>query len=279
MASKCNVCGNEVGDAHVCVQCKLPVHLPCGKGIGEEGYGQSVLCKNCGEATEDAQTTSKETSNEFVLVNDDLDDVVKTQEIPENIWALIPPRGAYLIEIMKFCGYDEVDSVLLLREEDERTKMFDFIKEMVDIVDDKEKTFGIFATVPEKVRILPGVERKFEDFLDEVQKLKNPVRKVGKENRKRKNTDPETKKSNKKTEKQPRTETVESLTFQMDKWLLKKKMSKAFHISSSDDGNFVFNCDECGSEKKLPKDVSGKSSCSNAQKTLQGRNMPERIGK
>ena len=167
---------------------------------------------------------------------------------------------------MKFCGYDEVDSVLLLREEDERTKMFDFIKEMVDIVDDKEKTFGIFATVPEKVRILPGVERKFEDFLDEVQKLKNPVRKVGKENRKRKNTDPETKKSNKKTEKQPRTETVESLTFQMDKWLLKKKMSKAFHISSSDDGNFVFNCDECGSEKKLPKDVSGKSSCSNAQK-------------
>ena len=186
MASKCNVCGNEVGDAHVCVQCKLPVHLPCGKGIGEEGYGQSVLCKNCGEATEDAQTTSKETSNEFVLVNDDLDDVVKTQEIPENIWALIPPRGAYLIEIMKFCGYDEVDSVLLLREEDERTKMFDFIKEMVDIVDDKEKTFGIFATVPEKVRILPGVERKFEDFLDEVQKLKNPVRKVGKENRKEK---------------------------------------------------------------------------------------------
>ena len=72
-------------DTLVCVQCKLPVHLPCGKGIGEEGYGQSVLCKNCGEATEDAQTTSKETSNEFVLVNDDLDDVVKTQEIPENI--------------------------------------------------------------------------------------------------------------------------------------------------------------------------------------------------
>ena len=47
----CNVCKKEVQGAHVCVKCNLPVHLICGQGIGEEGYGQPVTCKTCLAAT------------------------------------------------------------------------------------------------------------------------------------------------------------------------------------------------------------------------------------
>lgn len=48
---KCAVCCNAVGigTAHKCTNCKNYVHLFCGKGIGEEGYGQSVVCFHCGE--------------------------------------------------------------------------------------------------------------------------------------------------------------------------------------------------------------------------------------
>jgi len=42
--SKCIVCDKVVGGAHKCDKCKNHVHLICGKGIGENGYGQTVVC-------------------------------------------------------------------------------------------------------------------------------------------------------------------------------------------------------------------------------------------
>jgi len=44
---KCVVCNNEVGTAHKCDICKNNVHLICGTGVGDEEYGQFVVCFNC----------------------------------------------------------------------------------------------------------------------------------------------------------------------------------------------------------------------------------------
>ena len=275
----CNVCNEVVGDAHTCVKCLKPVHVICGEGIGEEGYGQLVTCKKCNVIKETStQAKGTETSTETLdLVPDetydDLDDspillehnlnLMNSQEIPKNIWGLIPSCGEYLIEIMKFSGYDEIDSVLQLKEDEERKKMFDFVKEMIDVVEDRDKTFGIFATVPDKVRVLPGLEKKFEDFLNAVEKLRNPKKTVEKGNRKRPNDKEKPKQAVVKPEKNPRTETSDTLKHQMNQWLKKKNMIKGFKFSTNSSGNFVFVCEECGIEKISS---SGKIACSNAQK-------------
>ena len=168
---------------------------------------------------------------------------------------------------MKYGAYDSIDSVLTLEEEAEQIKMFDFIRDMVELIDDKQKVLGIFADVPEKLRILPGLDRKFKDFLAAVKNLKLPT---NSENRKRKGskdekeTEAKTKKTDKPEKKEPTTESEETVTLQMRRWFKKKNLIKNFHITTSSDGSFVFNCDECGSEKKLSKH-EGKTSCSNAQ--------------
>ena len=43
----CHVCFGEVSGAHKCITCHRAVHVFCGVGIGEEGYGQSVKCCKC----------------------------------------------------------------------------------------------------------------------------------------------------------------------------------------------------------------------------------------
>ena len=97
-----------------------PVHVICGEGIGEEGYGQLVIYKKC-NAIEETSTLAKDTEtttetlnivtdethddlgDDPILLEDDLD-LINSQEIPKNIWGLIPSQGEYLIEIMKFTG-------------------------------------------------------------------------------------------------------------------------------------------------------------------------------
>ena len=32
---------------HQCIACKRMVHIFCGKPIGEEGFGQKILCNDC----------------------------------------------------------------------------------------------------------------------------------------------------------------------------------------------------------------------------------------
>jgi hypothetical protein len=43
----CHVCFGEVSGAHKCITCRRAVHVFCGVGIGEEGYGQAVKCYRC----------------------------------------------------------------------------------------------------------------------------------------------------------------------------------------------------------------------------------------
>ena len=45
----CVVCKKDVGKVHQCNICKHYVHVFCGVGLGEEGFGQRVVCFNCEE--------------------------------------------------------------------------------------------------------------------------------------------------------------------------------------------------------------------------------------
>ena len=47
---------------------------------------------------------------------------------------------------------------------------------MKDVIDDKKKMFGIFASKPENVTILPGLKTVFEKFIEIVKKLKHPTK-------------------------------------------------------------------------------------------------------
>lgn len=46
----CHICFEELSGGHRCQSCDKLVHLLCGKPVGEEGYGQKVICFNCGNA-------------------------------------------------------------------------------------------------------------------------------------------------------------------------------------------------------------------------------------
>lgn len=45
----CHVCSKELTGGHSCRSCGKLVHLLCGEPVGEEGYGQKVICVECGK--------------------------------------------------------------------------------------------------------------------------------------------------------------------------------------------------------------------------------------
>ena len=78
--------------------------------------------------------------------------------IPEALWDTFPPKCHYLRNMMRLAGYETKESVMKLRTEDERTKMFHCVKSMIDIVENKEEMFGVFKGDPQKVMLIPGHE-------------------------------------------------------------------------------------------------------------------------
>ena len=132
------------------------------------------------------------------------------QEIPEEVWDILRPRGEYLIEIMKYCAFDTVDSALELKDENKQKEMSAFVLKMIDVIEDKEKLLGIFAELPEKLQLLPGLRRKFNNFLEALKSLRAPKvnrdsAEVGASHQKRKNNSMET--EAKKVKKQPSIDT------------------------------------------------------------------------
>ena len=75
-----------------------------------------------------------------------------------------------------FSGYQTINAFIKLEREDEVKKMFEFGIMMKDIVEDREKMFGIFAIKPESIMILPCLKPVFEKFVQGVKKLKDPLR-------------------------------------------------------------------------------------------------------
>ena len=82
----------------------------------------------------------------------------KPRLVPEQLWDIIPPAGNYIKNIMKFSGYETIDSVATLKRKDELDKMFRFVRSMSEIVEDKSQIFGIFSKNPQRVMVIPGLE-------------------------------------------------------------------------------------------------------------------------
>ena len=54
--SLCHICLKELTGGHSCQSCNKFVHLLCGKPIGEEGYGQKVICSECSKCENTGKT-------------------------------------------------------------------------------------------------------------------------------------------------------------------------------------------------------------------------------
>ena len=71
------------------------VHLVCGKGVGDEGYGQSVVCNICQERDKSVIEITDQEQKAAI-------------EVPERLWKMFPENGNYIKEIIKFSGFTDV---------------------------------------------------------------------------------------------------------------------------------------------------------------------------
>ena len=68
------------------------------------------------------------------------------------------------------------ESIITLKEQTEVDGMISFIKDMSDIIDEKEEIFGIFSQHPQKLMIFPGLNPILSKFIGKVETLKSPPR-------------------------------------------------------------------------------------------------------
>lgn len=81
-----------------------------------------------------------------------------TQQIPDHLWRILPAKATYLRNILQYAGYETLESILKLSEDGELESVFDFMKSISDIVENKEEIFGIFHKNPQKLALLPGLK-------------------------------------------------------------------------------------------------------------------------
>ena len=178
---------------------------------------------------------------------------------------------------MNFCGYCNRASILKLKDKDEFKKMFKFVVDRQELVSDKNKMFGIFASNPALLTILPGLEPTFKRFLSKVEeiipKTKVTVNASSKPVKERKTTDISS------TSKTP---SNDELSDRLTSWVLKKasennkkeltneSVKQLFKIESLDENKFKFTCKQSGcSENILLHLQNGRVSMSNIHRHLQ----------
>ena len=94
-------------------------------------------------------------------------------KIPDNLWKIFPVKGQYIKNILIYSGYETFDLIIKLKDDSELTEAISFVKEMSEIMDEKEKraNFGIFANHPDKLRIILGLKPVISRFIESVEKL------------------------------------------------------------------------------------------------------------
>ena len=291
---KCKVCKKDVSGAHQCQECKEFVHFICGKGVGEEAYGQYVVCDLCQIRINDSDSTTSNKSDESAALSDEKRETVEISddegnkgqideavEIPEKLWKIFP-AGCYLVEILKFTGFTDVKSVLQLRKNEKLKEMFDCAIDLIELVPDKKKMFGPFEKIPGKVQILPGLQYRFSSFLNECEKLSsNIVPSPDVSNQiptkakalKQKTVQP-TPSSSPPEKKKPVVETIKMVNSRLKKWMEKHGFKQGFLIEESD-GLKHFKCSECKRRLKLNKNADGYSILSNVNRHFKRRNAKE----
>ena len=78
--------------------------------------------------------------------------------ISEEMWNTLPPKASYIKNMLKYCGYETPEAVSKLAEDGELEKVFEFMKSISSIVEDKKEVFGIFHQDPQKLTMLPGLK-------------------------------------------------------------------------------------------------------------------------
>lgn len=64
--SPCGGCKEPVGPIHRCPTCACHMHPFCGRPVGEEGFGQPVMCPGCDNKAKDPPDTSLESASPIV---------------------------------------------------------------------------------------------------------------------------------------------------------------------------------------------------------------------
>ena len=88
--------------------------------------------------------------------------------IPEAAWNIFPENGKYLKKILDFGGYSTRKSLESLEKEGEVEKLFEFIRDIAEDIDDEEERkelLGVFHKNPKKLKILPGLADIFQRFI------------------------------------------------------------------------------------------------------------------
>lgn len=93
--------------------------------------------------------------------------------LPTHIWDIFPAHGQYIVQLMKFAGYQSRETIVKLKDPDEKRKMLSFAANHTFLLDEAgmKETFGIFVKKPEAVMILPGLETVFQRFIKTVENL------------------------------------------------------------------------------------------------------------
>ena len=82
----CKVCKLNAGEGHTCQECQEIVHLSCGKGVGEEGYDQFVICNIC-QSIEERKVSCPQQGETFEINSE------KIVLIPKEVWETFPQNG------------------------------------------------------------------------------------------------------------------------------------------------------------------------------------------
>ena len=151
------------------------------------------------------------------------------QTIPSKLWEIFPAHGQYLVNLLKFCGYQSRETIIKLKDEKEIVKMFQFAGKHHDLLDQEEKnaTFGIFSRKPTAVMILPGLTPVFRRFVKEVDdlipKTKQTTSCIFQKPAQKPTPKPVSSSVTTSPSSSIKEVTIESITMRMENWLEKEK--------------------------------------------------------
>lgn len=191
---------------------------------------------------------------------------------------------------MKLAGYETMSSVVKLDSKLEREKMINFTISVYEGLDDEQRrrVFGIFYKIPGKLKILPGLEIVFDEFIQSVKRLKT---KLMTEDLQEMSTAPTSSSSSsmgfypflspyhsKSVRDIKRTRfndfssfqliSVEDIRSRMQKWFLKQNSSVNFTVTElpNTPNCFQFTCGVCKWITNITREHTGKISLSNVQR-------------
>ena len=202
---------------------------------------------------------------------------LKYNNISDDLWKEFPESGAYIKNIMIFCGYNNRESIIRLKDENEVSKMFSTVIELQELVPEhqKDEMFGIFRKNPSLLKILPGIEQGFQRFLKKVENLVPNVPINAKMSKKR----PNKLISHELSTTDKKRPTVNDLKERLRVWFEKELPTRAnntsveeamglFTIKENANKSFEFKCLKCNTPCIIPNGETSKISISNATRHI-----------